>query len=385
MLTEGVGIRLRRRLELSRQERAELTWHRDHDPHPDLRERCAALLKVAEGQTPYAVAQDGLLKRRDPDTVYGWLDLYEREGLVGLLLRRHGGPRRRPFDRQEREAVLARLRQGPGEAARREVAPTPAGPAPSRWTLRTIRATFAAVRGYTLSGVWRWLRRRVGAKLRAAEVQQYSPDPDYRKKLGRLKQCLKQAASQPGRMVAVFLDEMGYSRWPDPAWDWSGGPPAPRPLADRQQAPNGLWRIIGALNAVTGQVTYLDDYVVGRKKLIAMYRRLAEVYAGAQTIYVIQDNWSIHTHDDVLEALAAFPQIQPVWLPTYAPWLNPIEKLWRWLREDVLKLHRLARHWPALRERVNAFLEQFASGCSYLLHYVGLLGKGELAKALHAP
>ena len=58
----------------------------------------------------------------------------------------------------------------------------------------------------------------------------------------------------------------------------------------------------------------------------------------------------------------ALPRCEPVWLPTYAPWLNPIEKLWRWLKGDVLKQHRLAGDWPALRRRVTAFLDQFATG-----------------------
>ena len=37
------------------------------------------------------------------------------------------------------EELLETLRAGPGEAARREVAVAKIGPAPSRWTLRTIR------------------------------------------------------------------------------------------------------------------------------------------------------------------------------------------------------------------------------------------------------
>jgi hypothetical protein len=74
--------------------------------------------------------------------------------------------------------------------------------------------------------------------------------------------------------------------------------------------------------------------------------------------------------------------VEPVWLPTYAPWLNPIEKLWRWLRQDVLKLHRQASDWPGLRQRVRAFLDQFASGSLALLQYVGLAGEGKLAQAL---
>jgi transposase len=72
-------------------------------------------------------------------------------------------------------------------------------------------------------------------------------------------------------------------------------------------------------------------------------------------------------------------------LPTYAPWLNPIEKLWRWRKGDVLKQHRLAADWHALRQRVNAFLDQFATGSRALLRYVGLLGEGTLARACYPP
>ncbi len=66
-----------------------------------------------------------------------------------------------------------------------------------------------------------------------------------------------------------------------------------------------------------------------------------------------QDNWSIHQHRDVLTALSRWPRIEPIWLPTYAPWLNPTHKLWRLKRQDVLKLHRLAGDWPALRQQVR--------------------------------
>ncbi len=84
----------RRTLTLTEAQRAELRQHRDHDPRPDVRERCAAILKIGDGQAPHAVACRGLLKRRDPDTVYGWLDAYQAEGLAGLIARPHGGYRR---------------------------------------------------------------------------------------------------------------------------------------------------------------------------------------------------------------------------------------------------------------------------------------------------
>jgi hypothetical protein len=65
-----------------------------HDPRPYVRERCAALLKIADGQSPHAVARHGLLKPRDPDTVYEWLNWYEQLGLRSVWFFQHGGKHR---------------------------------------------------------------------------------------------------------------------------------------------------------------------------------------------------------------------------------------------------------------------------------------------------
>lgn len=76
-----------RTLRLTAGERALLTEGRDHDPRPYFRERCAALLKIAAGQSARQVALHGLGKPRDPDTVYAWLDRYRAHGLAGLVQR----------------------------------------------------------------------------------------------------------------------------------------------------------------------------------------------------------------------------------------------------------------------------------------------------------
>ena len=63
----------RHTLVLTEQERRDLERIRDRDTRPYLREKAAALLKIADGQSPRQVALTGLLKSRDPDTVYRWL------------------------------------------------------------------------------------------------------------------------------------------------------------------------------------------------------------------------------------------------------------------------------------------------------------------------
>ena len=317
-----------------------------------------------------------MLKRRKPDTVYNWLNIYADEGFDGLIQRQQGGARHH-FSKKKQE-LIERVRQAPGEVA--EKATMVSADTPNRWTLRTLRANLDWLEGYTLSGVQKVLSR-CGLRLRSGRVQQYSPDPAYAEKVPHLCACLQQTVRARDSKVLVFLDEMGYRRWPEARRVWTENPPVAVPVAGCGGKNNTQWRLIGALNAMTGQVCYLDNYVVGREKVIEMYQKLTQVYPQAETLYVVQDNGSIHKHPDVLEALSASPQIVPVWLPTYAPWLNPIEKLWKWLRVDVLKMHRFGSEWKMLRARVNGFLDQFASGSDALLRYVGLQGDGLLANA----
>lgn len=75
------------RLTLGAPEEQELRGVRDHAAQPYLRERAAAILKVAAGRSAAGIAREGLLRRRHPDTVRGWLARYRAEGVGGLAIR----------------------------------------------------------------------------------------------------------------------------------------------------------------------------------------------------------------------------------------------------------------------------------------------------------
>lgn len=75
------------RLVLSAEEQQALLNMRDHAPKTYLRERAAALLKLAAGESLTQVAQAGLLRSRDRHTLLDWLRRYQAEGLAGLRLR----------------------------------------------------------------------------------------------------------------------------------------------------------------------------------------------------------------------------------------------------------------------------------------------------------
>jgi hypothetical protein len=91
MARGGAKMPRRRYLKLTEQEKMGLKSVRDSHKKPYMREKASALLKIAEGQSPHAVALEGLLKRRQPDTIYGWLDRYKAEGIKGLLVKNGRG------------------------------------------------------------------------------------------------------------------------------------------------------------------------------------------------------------------------------------------------------------------------------------------------------
>lgn len=252
-------------------------------------------------------------------------------------------------------------------------------PPPDRWQLRTIRASIPDLADWSLSGVWAACQR---AKVtwRQARPRQYSPDPAYQDKRARLAAVLRELAADPEHIVVVFLDEMSIRRWPEPGRTFAAAAPAPPPRT-RPQGKDAQHRIAGLLDAQSGRVLMVDGHGVGRERLGRLYRQLDRAYPAATRIYVVQDNWPVHDHPDLGALLVRLPRIERVWLPLAAHWLNPIEKLWRKLRQEVLRLHRRSGDWLALRRAVRAFLRQFRDGSHVLLHEVGLLGDGFLARA----
>ena len=286
-----------------------------------------------------------------------------------------------------REAVLHIVRRDPRQFEEPR----------SRWSLAALQRVCTWLKGLTLPGVSQIVTRLRITYKRAREYV-HSPDPNDVAKLLTVRGHLRDAR-QPStiRVVVLFQDEMTYERHPGVA-DADALRGHDQPLARRSHARATTRRIAGALDACTGRVIVRYASTIRIPTLIRFYEQIAAAYADQPTlIYVVQDNWPVHYHPDVLARLIpqtwAFPRSLPqnwpttprkTWpeearlpirivpLPTYASWTNPIEKLWRWLRQDVLHLHRLADDWGGLQALVTQFLDQFAAGSRELLRYVGL-------------
>ena len=195
----------------------------------------------------------------------------------------------------------------------------------------------------------------------------------------RVCQCIEDARKHDD-VITLFQDELTFYQSPTVAngWDRKG---KPQPLARLGYKGNKKRRIGGALNVVTGEVTFAHSTKFGIKELKKLCTQIRRQYHTATTINIIMDNWPIHYHPDVIQA-ATDNNLQFIPLPTYAPWTNPIEKLWRWLYHDILHHHHHANQWNILIKMVSKFLKQFEEGSQELIKYVGL-SEGKIPAAPH--
>ncbi len=75
------------KIELSDQQRTEVEDICRHARLPYLRERAAAILKIAKGHSGRETARHLLNQAHWQDTVYEWVKRYQAEGIRGLKIR----------------------------------------------------------------------------------------------------------------------------------------------------------------------------------------------------------------------------------------------------------------------------------------------------------
>lgn len=115
-----------------------------------------------------------------------------------------------------------------------------------------------------------------------------------------------------------------------------GQNPTEDALRQQEQHPNACR---GLPERHHGAVHGEDMRAVTATALAKNVSKISKWYPDAETIYLAWDNWPNHMSKAVTEALAKQPRIRLLRLPTYSPWLNPIEKVWRWVRHRVTHAH----------------------------------------------
>lgn len=234
------------------------------------------------------------------------------------------------------------------------------------------RATPPEHTGYacwTISLVMGWLWARFGIRVHASTVRRWIHSLDFRfnrpktepqsndpQKDGKLKRISDLLRSVKLPDVLLYMDETTLRLLPVIRGMWMR-------IAKQVRIPtssgwNQSIKVFGILNATTGQLNYELFDKCNAENFIAFLERVLEVYPKA-TIYMILDNASWHKAHLVQDFLATHPRIELVWLPTGCPKLNPVERIWRRLKDRVA-----ADHWYGTLDAIRTVAVRFLDALS---------------------
>lgn len=127
---------------------------------------------------------------------------------------------------------------------------------------------------------------------------------------------------------------------------------------------------LGAVNYHTGETVVIIRRHKRRQEVAELLQALLDKHPTG-IIYVTWDNFTAH-QDDEVEAVvrSAAGRLVLLYLPTYSPWLNPIEMLWRHFRREVTHCE-LFENVKVLIEASYNFFDRFNKNPEKVLSIIG--------------
>ena len=194
----------------------------------------------------------------------------------------------------------------------------------TRWSCATLAATLRTNRGLRVSAetIRRWVHE-VGWVWKRAKLVAKDDDPHRVARLARIRCVYEQLRLWE---ALVFADELDIQLLPKVGYAWM---PQGTQVEVMTPGTNEKHYLAGALELATGTV----HHCVGPRKTNELFRallqRLDDAYPAPQykRIYVVVDNYKIHKAKAVAQWLAKHPRFELLFLPTYCPRANPIERV----------------------------------------------------------
>lgn len=112
--------------------------------------------------------------------------------------------------------------------------------------------------------------------------------------------------------------------------------------------------LMGSLNLETMQVVFGEYRTIDSAALKEHFKELRQEYSSAPKIHLILDNGSYNTSQETKEAAKQYGIVLH-YLPPYSPNLNPIERLWKVMNENV----RNNRFFESAKEFRQAIMDFF--------------------------
>lgn len=277
--------------------------------HQSTRQRAAMLLGSNAGLTAPQIASSWLT---DPSFVRRVIHEFNERGFASLDPDYRGGRPRR-ITVKDRKQIVAVAGARPD---RQEVPLT-------RWSLPRLAAHLAEHGPVIVSPAHLGrILATAGLSFQRTRSWKASPDPDYETKAARVLELV--SAPPPDGGVVISFDQMGpVSLRPTHGSGWAppGRPERHRATYNRLR---GTRYVFGAYDVHADRLRVrLRPRRRGSDNL-AFMRQIRTSYPARRPIYWIQDNLSANWTPDIRQ-FAADNRIEPVAIPTYASYLNPVE------------------------------------------------------------
>jgi len=301
------------------------------------RRRAAAILMLNAGET---VSQTARALSASRTSVRDWRGRFRRYGEVGLVPELQGRP---PETVTETlcSQLLALIQKQPREY----------GYLGSRWTSEMLaRQLYESWSMVIHASTVRRLLPRLGVRWNRARPTLCIKDPTKARKMKAINKALRNASPET---PVFYVDEADIDLNPRIGNSWMmKGQQTTVPTPGKNQKRY----LAGALNAVTGNVVWVEWEKKNSSLFVGLLAALRKRYRQAKKIILIADNYVIHKSAFTACFLRHNRKFKLLFQPAYHPWVNKIELLWKQLHDTVTRNHRYST-MNRLMEAVRLFME----------------------------
>ena len=264
----------------------------------------------------------------NPNTIRSYVRLYRKEGIEGLTANNHKGSTGYLTDNQEAE-LKAEI-QVRGFQTSKEIG-------------SHIKEKYGV--SYTQQGISA-LIKRIGCGLKTPKSYPAKADPEEQEKFKNEYKKIKEKD-----VPIVFMDSCHPTQKMIKAkvYGVKGIPVYVRTIASRLRT-----NITGAIDIRTRRMVTMISKTVDKKCVKEFLKRIRERYENQGEVVVILDNASYNKAKEVT-TYAQENNLTLVYVPPYSPNLNPIERVWKWAKQKVLK----NKHYKTFNEFNNAISNFF--------------------------
>ena len=313
--------------------------------HPRSRERYQALYMIGNKQTN--ASQWAGTINRSKQTVRGWVHQYNTSGPLSLIYQPSGGRQPLFTDDQKKIIVTTVKEKGPADYQLPGYG----------WTLKKLRYWVAEQLGQTVSRTTlRTLLKQAGLSWTKSKKALSKADPKARAAFVKRFQGWFEQVHQD-KLRLIYVDEAHFHQDLAVGYRWSTIGEAdwvPSYCPSRKNRLN--W--YGAYDFSNGQCLIWQADTCDSDNTVAFLQRLAD-WNPDPTVrtLIIWDRAPWHSKAAIVRQQAEALDLWLVDLPSYSPDLNPIEGLWKWMRE-ALTQHHCYRYLYQLERACFEFVDQ---------------------------